>query len=112
MRVLLDHCVDIRFRELLEGHEVVHTKELGWEQLSNGKLLAAAEAGLYQVFITVDKNLRHQQNVEKCGLAVITLASRLTALDDIRSLAPEVQRLLDQGTRPGVAYVVVDEGKP
>lgn len=107
MKVLLDHCVDIRFRHYIKGHEVLHTKDLGWENLNNGKLLSAAEAEPFEVFITVDKNLRHQQNLRKRTIAVVTLASRFTALDDIIPLAPEVQRSLDAGMAPG-DYVITD----
>ena len=55
MRILLDHCVDIRFKKELPGHDVSHTKEMGWEQLSNGKLLTATEENSFDIFLTVDK---------------------------------------------------------
>ena len=46
--------------------------ELGWSTLSNGELLAAAE-GDFDVLITTDRNLRHQQSLTGRGLAVIVL---------------------------------------
>jgi hypothetical protein len=106
MRVLLDHCVDYRFKNYLIGHDVQATKELGLERLANGKLLAAAEERGFQVFVTTDKNLRHQQNISKLNLAVITLASRFTGLEDIEPLAPAVLQLLDQAVGPGTDNVV------
>ncbi len=45
---------------------------MGWMQLSNGALLQAAEAQ-FDVFITTDRNLRHQQNVEGLHLAILIL---------------------------------------
>ncbi len=46
--------------------------ELGWSTLSNGELLAAAE-GDFDVLITTDRNLRHQQSVTGRGLAILVL---------------------------------------
>jgi hypothetical protein len=109
MRILLDHCVDYRFKKFLPDHEVQSTKDFGWETLSNGKLLAAAEEAGFDVFLTIDKNLRHQQNLGKLNLAVITLSSRFTALEDIGQLAPMVSSLLDSGITPGTGYVITED---
>ena len=46
--------------------------ELGWSTLSNGELLVAAE-GDFDVLITTDRNVRHQQSVTGRGLAIIVL---------------------------------------
>jgi hypothetical protein len=91
MRILLDHCVDVRFSKCIPGHTVDHTKHLDWERLTNGELLDAAEREAYEVFVTVDKSLRHQQNLAKRRIVVITLNSPLTGLDDIQPLAPSLQ---------------------
>ena len=56
MKILLDECVDQRFRGDLFGHDVVTVQESGWAGKKNGELLALA-AKTYQVFITVDRNL-------------------------------------------------------
>jgi hypothetical protein len=84
MRVLLDNCVDVRFARLITGHEVMHARDLGWQELSNGKLLAAAEEAGFAVMVTTDKNIRHQQNITK---KAITLSPRLTQYDFIAPLA-------------------------
>ena len=46
--------------------------ELGWSPLSNGDLLAAAE-GHFDVLITTDRNLWHQQSLTGRDLAIIVL---------------------------------------
>ncbi len=106
MKILLDHCVDIRFKNELSGHDVSHTKEMGWEELSNGKLRSSAEENSFEVFLTVDKNLRFQQNISKRNLAVITLASLFTGLDHIQPLSPKVLALLSSGIENGKDYVI------
>jgi len=45
---------------------------MGWAQLSNGDLLAAAEKS-FDAFITTDQNLRYQQNLGGRRLAILVL---------------------------------------
>jgi hypothetical protein len=62
MRVLLDECVTRYLKRDLPGHEVFTVEEAGFKGLKNGRLLQAA-AGQYGALITVDQNLRYQQNL-------------------------------------------------
>ena len=72
MNVLLDACVPRPLREHLTGCEVRTAQEMGWGQLKNGDLLRAAEAR-FQVFLTSDKRLKHQQNLAGRKLAILVL---------------------------------------
>ena len=74
MRILLDECVDQRFRSELIGHEVFTVQEAGWAGKKNGELLSFA-AQSYDAFITVDRNLYFQQNVGQLKLAVVVLVA-------------------------------------
>jgi hypothetical protein len=42
VKILLDECVDQRFRRDLVGHEVITVQEAGWAGKKNGELLALA----------------------------------------------------------------------
>jgi hypothetical protein len=42
VRILLDECVDQRFRRDLVGHDVATVQEAGWAGKKNGELLALA----------------------------------------------------------------------
>ena len=44
--------------------------EMGWQGLTNGELLALAEAR-FDVFVTFDKNLEYQQNLAKLRLGIL-----------------------------------------
>ncbi len=80
-RILLDHCVPKPLRRRLPGEEVVTCHEQGWDALTNGKLLAEAEAAGFEIFITADQNLRYQQNLSNRRLAIIELpTNRLSVL--------------------------------
>lgn len=75
MRILFDQGTPAPLRHALVGHSVETAFELGWGTLQNGALIAAAEAGGFEVFLTTDKNLKYQQNFTGRRLAVIVLST-------------------------------------
>ena len=60
MRLLLDESVPMQLRSLLVGHDVSTVRYMGWSSKSNGELLALARDE-FDAFITLDRNLEHQQ---------------------------------------------------
>ncbi len=45
----------------------------GWEELSNGELIEAAEQAGFEVMVTTDKNIRYQQNLKARKIALVVL---------------------------------------
>lgn len=88
MRVLLDECVPKRFRALLPGHDVRTVPEMGGSGTKDGALLAAMTAAGFEVLVTVDQNLRYQQNLASSGVAVLVLKAASSRLADLAPLAP------------------------
>jgi hypothetical protein len=64
MRVLLDECVPAAVKSGLAGHEVRTVGRMGWAGKKNGELLKLASKR-FDVFVTVDRSLTHQQNVRQ-----------------------------------------------
>lgn len=60
-------------RRYLANHEVVTAFEQGWSLLTNGELIAAAEAQNFELLVTTDKNLRYQQNLTDRKIAILVL---------------------------------------
>jgi predicted nuclease of predicted toxin-antitoxin system len=104
MKILLDECVDWRLLRDLSSHEVRTVKQLGWEKVKNGALLALA-AGEFDVFITVDQNLPYQQNASKYDLAIIVLSGRTTRLPDLRTLLPSLHQALAAPRRGAFQFI-------
>ena len=75
MRVLLDECVPRKLKRDLADHEVLSVTERGWSGIENGELLRLAEAE-FDVFLTVDQNLKYQQNLASFDIAMILLIAR------------------------------------
>lgn len=72
--ILLDEQLPVGLRQLRE-HDVRTVDYMGWKGLSNGELIAAAEAARFDVFLTADRNLRYQQNVAGRAIAVVVLST-------------------------------------
>jgi DNA-binding transcriptional LysR family regulator len=88
MRILLDECVPRRLRRELPGHDVRTVTEMGWSGKKNGALLALMVAQGFDVLITVDQNLHHQQNLRVVGVAVIVLVAASNRLAELVPLMP------------------------
>ena len=87
MKILFDQGTPVPLRRSLAPDEVATAYELGWSNLVNGDLLAAAE-GKLEALVTTDKNLRYQQNLQGRRLAILVLPT--TNWLEIRNHVPEV----------------------
>jgi predicted nuclease of predicted toxin-antitoxin system len=85
MRILLDECVDWRLLRDLTEYDAKTVKQLGWEHVDDGSLLALA-ADRFDVFVTVDKDLPNEQDITEFEIAVIVLRGRTTRIVDLREL--------------------------
>ena len=96
MRILFDNCIDVRAAELFQGHEAVHARDLGWHDLENGRLLAAAAEAGFLAIVTVDENIRFQQNLDRLPLAVIELDLLRNRLAEVAELAAAFDAAIEQ----------------
>ncbi len=80
MNILLDQCVPARLGALLGGHGVRTARLEGSDDLGNGRPLSAtAEAG-FGALITLDRGIRHQQNVKVLPVLVVLVLTRVRGL--------------------------------
>ena len=83
MKILLDECLPVDFRHHLPGHEV-HTAEwAGLKGLKNGQLLRDVESAGYDVFLTTDQGIPHQQNLVGRNISVLVVRSRTNQIEDL-----------------------------
>lgn len=75
MLILFDHGTPRSIARWLKEHTVVEAMARGWDTLSNGELLKAAEQAGFDVMVTTDKNIRYQQNLKGRRLAIVVLGN-------------------------------------
>ncbi len=105
MRILLDECLPRRLRHELPGHDVRTVPEMGWAGKKNGELLRLMTGQGFQVFLTVDRNLRHQQNLKAAGVGVVVLVAASNRLADLVPLMPSVRVALGS-VNPGAVVEI------
>lgn len=71
MKILLDECVTRKLKQYLTEFEVKTVVEMGWSGLKNGQLISEAVAEKFDIFLTIDTNLQHQQNMKNLDIAVV-----------------------------------------
>ncbi len=98
MRILFDQGTPAPLRQHLGDHTVDTVAERGWSELGNGELLERAESEGYDILVTTDQNMRHQQNIADRQLAVVVLLS--TAWPYVRLRTEEIRAALN-GVRVG-----------
>jgi hypothetical protein len=79
---------------LLSGHEVRTVAAVGWSGTENGELLRLA-ADRFDVLLTADRNLEHQQNPTTLPITVIVLVAPTNRLESVAPLVPELPELLN-----------------
>ena len=62
--------------------------------LSNGDLLRAAAAQGFEVLVTVDQKIRHEQRLDALPMAVFELNTRDSRLPAIAAMAPQFEAAL------------------
>jgi predicted nuclease of predicted toxin-antitoxin system len=91
MRILLDEDLPRRLCALLVGHEATTVPRCGWAGVKNGKLLALA-ATKFDIFLTMDQNLEHQQNLATLPIAVIVVEAISNRIEHLTPLVPKMLR--------------------
>jgi hypothetical protein len=76
MFILFDNGTPAPLRHFLRGHTVVEAIERGWDRLTNGDLITAAEAEGFDLLLTTDKNMRYQQNLTGRKIAFIVIGNQ------------------------------------
>ena len=76
MLILFDNGTPAPLRYALKGHIVVEALERGWDRLANGELISSAEEAGFQLLLTTDKNIRHQQDLRGRKIAFVVIGNQ------------------------------------
>ncbi len=86
MKLLLDENIPRKLKRDLNEHEVYHVIDKGWQGKKNGQLLALMLKDGFDTLITIDKNLKYQQNFKKYPIPVLVLAASDNYLFDFATV--------------------------
>ena len=103
MLILFDHGTPRGISRALQGHIVKEARAQGWDTLSNGDLLKADEEAGFEVLLTTDTNLPHQQNLKGRKLAIVILSKNRWSL--VRPMMQQIANAVN-AARPGTSTLV------
>ena len=104
MKVLLDECLPKKLKFEINAEFVRTVPEAGWASKQNGELLRLAELS-FDVLVTNDQNMEHQQTISRFDLAFIVLVAPTNDIVDLLPLMPKVNIILDS-IKPGtIEYI-------
>ena len=104
MRIILDECLPRRLLRDFSEHAVTTVPRQGWAGVNNGELIKLVEPE-FDVFITMDSNVVHQQNVNSLQICLIVLHGFNSRYETLQPLLPEIRDALKQAKSGSVFHV-------
>ena len=105
MKILLDECLPLDFRHSFPTHDAHTAQWAGFKGKKNGELLRAAEVAGYNVLLTVDQGIPHEQHPSGPKLAIILVRSRTNQLEHLLPLVRAILQALET-IQPGQVVVI------
>jgi predicted nuclease of predicted toxin-antitoxin system len=105
MKFLLDECLPLDFRHSFPNHDTHTVQFAGWKGKNNGELLQVAENAAYDVLLTVDQGISHQQLSAGRRLSIILIRCRTNQIEDLLPLVDAILQALDT-IQPGQTVAV------
>jgi predicted nuclease of predicted toxin-antitoxin system len=107
MRILLDESLPRKLRyDFGEEHEVRTVRDMGWLGKKNGELLRLMTENNFELFVTVDRNLPYQQNLERLTLTIFVFRAKDNTHETLRLLIPKMFQRLAEGNLQNVIEIV------
>ena len=94
MKILSDHGTPAPLRNYLPEHSVERPTEKSWEFLENGELIRKADEEGYEIFVTTDPSVWHEQNLAGRRFAIMDLLA--TAWPSVQHRTAEIRAAIDE----------------
>lgn len=110
MKILLDENMPAKVKyDFGEGFEIITVKDMGWLGKKNGELLGLAAFNNFDIFITMDKHLKDQQNLNKVDLKFFILLAKNNKHQTLQPFINKVIEILKNGIAlPKISIVELD----
>lgn len=82
------------FKAVFERTRNFTVKEMQWSGIKNGKLLSLCAENGFDILLTIDKNLQHQQNLEKYSITIVVLNSYNSTEEELVLFLPALRAQL------------------
>ncbi len=98
MKILLDENLPKKLKvDFGTEHEVKTVRDMGWLGKKNGELLGLIVFNGFDYFVTIDKNLRFQQNLDRIELKIFLLFAKNNRRETLQLLVEKIKQRIKEG---------------
>ncbi|RYE18219.1 MAG: hypothetical protein EOP42_30995 [Sphingobacteriaceae bacterium] len=98
MKILLDESLPRKLRnDFGAEHKVFTVRDKAWLGKKNGELLKLMIDDGFNIFVTVDRNLPYQQNLNRLPLTIFVLCAPNNRRETLQLLIPKLFARLAEG---------------
>ena len=101
MKLLLDENLPKKLKRDFPEHNISTVSDNGWNSKKNGELLTLMIANNFDVLITFDQNLEHQQNFDTYPITVLVLIASKNTYEMLSVLIPKIKTKLEKPLHKG-----------
>jgi hypothetical protein len=106
MKILLDNNIPNQLRRHFFPNLVFAARSLGWDRIPDGDLIRAGESNQFDVLVTADKKLFHQQNDATPKIALVVIGG--TKKRAVLKVADSIVAAVNSSTPGSFAYIALD----
>ncbi|RDC62917.1 hypothetical protein [Adhaeribacter pallidiroseus] len=98
MKILLDENLPKQLKiDFGTDYYVKTVRDMDWLGKKNGELLGLIVFNGFDYFITIDKNLRHQQNLDRIELKIFLLLAVNNRRESLQVLVDKIKNKIKEG---------------
>ncbi len=106
MKILLDESLPRKLKfDFKPEYEVWMVKEKKWLGVKNGALLKLLIEDNFEFFVTVDRNLQYQQNLNRLPLTIFILCAKDNRRETLQKLIPQIYAKIESDVLENVIEI-------
>ena len=106
MKILLDESLPRKLRyDFGLENEIWSVRDKGWLGKKNGELLRLMKEEQFEMFVTVDRNLPYEQNLQRLPVTIFVLCAFNNRRDTLKKLIPKIFERISQGITTGIIEI-------
>lgn len=105
MKILLDECVTKRLKKYLKEFDVFTVTELQLSGIKNGTLMSYCVENKFDILLSIDKNLLHQQKIERFALSIVIFNCVSSKIEELSTFIPSF-KLNIENFKKNKAYII------
>jgi predicted nuclease of predicted toxin-antitoxin system len=105
MKILLDECLPRKLKKIFADHDVYTARQMKWDSIKNGKLLALAEKA-FDVFCTADQNIVYQNVISRFNIAIVLIEAPSNRLESYLPLTQKILSAVAAAQKGKLVHVV------